>query len=465
MDKVTASTSPTELGMRSIRRLLVQYSIPAIVASVATSLYNIVDSIFIGHGVGALAISALAIAFPLMNLIIGFCMLVAAGGAAISSIFLGQKNYVNATKVLNNVTLCCLVHSVVVGGLSLIWLDDILRLFGATEQILPDARDFMFVILLGSPLSFVFIGLNFVMRATGYPSKAMMSALISVVVNAAVAPIMIFVLHWGMYGAAMATLVGQAAGLVWVLSHFLSKKSFVHYTRGLGWLDFEILKKIYAIGLSPFLMNMCACVVVIFINKAILEYAGADGNIGVGAYGIINRTTMFFVMIVFGVTQGMQPILGYNYGAANWPRVMRTLKLGIYVGLAITTVGFAVTELFPDAISAMFTTDTQMVDIARKAFRIYFMFFPLVGVQIVIQNFFQSIGKPKLSIFLSLTRQLIFLLPALWILSPIFRLDGVWGAMATSDFLAFVLTLVTVIVATRREKRRFEHTLQTNLPQ
>ncbi|HJE39432.1 MAG: MATE family efflux transporter [Candidatus Amulumruptor caecigallinarius] len=465
MDKVTASTSPTELGTRSIRRLLVQYSIPAIVASVATSLYNIVDSIFIGHGVGALAISALAIAFPLMNLIIGFCMLVAAGGAAISSIFLGQKNYVNATKVLNNVTLCCLVHSVVVGGLSLIWLDDILRLFGATEQILPDARDFMFVILLGSPLSFVFIGLNFVMRATGYPSKAMMSALISVVVNAAVAPIMIFVLHWGMYGAAMATLVGQAAGLVWVLSHFLSKKSFVHYTRGLGWLDFEILKKIYAIGLSPFLMNMCACVVVIFINKAILEYAGADGNIGVGAYGIINRTTMFFVMIVFGVTQGMQPILGYNYGAANWPRVMRTLKLGIYVGLAITTVGFAVTELFPDAISAMFTTDTQMVDIARKAFRIYFMFFPLVGVQIVIQNFFQSIGKPKLSIFLSLTRQLIFLLPALWILSPIFRLDGVWGAMATSDFLAFVLTLVTVIVATRREKRRFEHTLQTNLLQ
>lgn len=296
----TANTSPTELGTRSIGRLLVQYSIPAIVASVATSLYNIVDSIFIGHGVGALAISALAIAFPLMNLIIGFCMLVAAGGAAISSIFLGQKNYVNATKVLNNVTLCCLVHSLVVGGLSLIWLDDILRLFGATEQILPDAYDFMFVILLGSPLSFVFIGLNFVMRATGYPSKAMMSALISVVVNAAVAPIMIFALHWGMHGAAIATLVGQSAGLVWVLYHFLSKKSFVHFTKGVGWFDLEIVKKIYAIGLSPFLMNMCACIVVIFINKAILEYAGADGNIGVGAYGIINRTTMFFVMIVFG---------------------------------------------------------------------------------------------------------------------------------------------------------------------
>lgn len=457
MNSSTANTSPTDLGTRSIGRLLVQYSIPAIVASVATSLYNIVDSIFIGHGVGALAISALAIAFPLMNLIIGFCMLVAAGGAAISSIFLGQKNYVNATKVLNNVTLCCFVHSVIVGGLSLIWLDDILRLFGATEQILPDAYDFMSVILMGTPLSFVFIGLNFVMRATGYPTKAMMSALISVVVNAAVAPILIFALHWGMRGAAIATLVGQSAGLVWVLHHFLSPKSFVRFTKGVGWFDPEILKKIYAIGLSPFLMNVCACVVVIFINKAILQYAGADGNIGVGAYGIINRTTMFFVMIVFGVTQGMQPILGYNYGAANWHRVMKTLMLGIYIGLAITSFGCAVTEIFPDAISAMFTTDSQMVEIARNAFRIYFIFFPLVGVQIVIQNFFQSIGKPKLSIFLSLTRQLIFLLPSLWILSPIYHLDGVWGAMATSDLLAFILTVVTVIIATRHERKRFEH--------
>lgn len=457
MNSSTANTSPTDLGTRSIGRLLVQYSIPAIVASVATSLYNIVDSIFIGHGVGALAISALAIAFPLMNLIIGFCMLVAAGGAAISSIFLGQKNYVNATKVLNNVTLCCLIHSVVVGGLSLIWLDDILRLFGATEQILPDAYDFMSVILMGTPLSFVFIGLNFVMRATGYPTKAMMSALISVVVNAAVAPILIFALHWGMRGAAIATLVGQSAGLVWVLHHFLSQKSFVRFTKGVGWFDPEILKKIYAIGLSPFLMNVCACVVVIFINKAILQYAGAEGNIGVGAFGIINRTTMFFVMIVFGVTQGMQPILGYNYGAAYWHRVMQTLKLGIYIGLAITSFGCAVTEIFPDSISAMFTTDSQMVEIARNAFRIYFVCFPLVGVQIVIQNFFQSIGKPKLSIFLSLTRQLIFLLPSLWILSPIYHLDGVWGAMATSDLLAFILTIVTVIIATRHERKRFEH--------
>lgn len=452
-----ANTSPTELGTRSIGRLLVQYSIPAIVASVATSLYNIVDSIFIGHGVGALAISALAIAFPLMNLIIGFCMLVAAGGAAISSIFLGQKNYANATKVLNNVTLCCLIHSVVVGGLSLIWLDDILRLFGATEQILPDASAFMSIILIGSPLSFLFIGLNFVMIATGYPSKAMMSALISVLVNAAVAPVLIFVLNWGMRGAAIATLIGQAAGLVWVMHHFLSSKSFVHFTKGVGWFDSEIVKKIYAIGLSPFLMNICACVVVIFINKAILQYAGTDGNIGVGAFGIINRTTMFFVMIVFGVTQGMQPILGYNYGAADWHRVMSTLKLGIYIGLAVTTLGCAVTEIFPDAISAMFTSDVQMVDIARNAFRIYFVCFPLVGVQIVIQNFFQSIGKPKISIFLSLTRQLIFLLPTLWILSPIYRLDGVWGAMATSDFLAFVLTVITVIVATRHERKRFDH--------
>lgn len=450
------TASPNTLGSSPIGKLLVQYSIPAIIASVATSLYNIVDSIFIGRGVGAMAISGLAITFPLMNLVIGFCMLVAAGGAAMSSIFLGQKDHGKATEVLNNVVVCCLVHSVVFGGLSLIWLDEILTLFGATAETLPYAREFMFVILLGSPLSFVFIGLNYILRATGYPSKAMMSALISVVVNAAVAPVLIFYLHWGIKGAAIATLLGQLAGFVWVLTHFLSKSSFVHFTPGVRWFNIAIARKIYAIGLSPFLMNVCACVVVIFINKAILDYAGAQGNVGVGAFGILNRTTMFFVMVVFGITQGMQPILGYNYGAANWPRVMKTLRIGIWIGFCVTTFGWIVTELFPDAISSMFTTDREMVDMARSGFRIYFIFYPLVGMQIVIQNFFQSIGHPKLSIFLSLTRQLIFLLPALWILPRYFGVLGVWGSMATSDALAFLLAIITMIVATRRERRRFE---------
>ncbi|MCM1336260.1 MAG: MATE family efflux transporter [Candidatus Amulumruptor caecigallinarius] len=450
------TASPTTLGTAPIGRLLVQYSIPAIVASVATSLYNIVDSIFIGRGVGAMAISGLAITFPLMNLVVAFCMLVAAGGAAICSIFMGQKDKDKATQVLNNVLVCCLVHSVVIGGIALIWLDEILELFGATAQTLPYAREFMRVILWGTPLSFVFIGLNFLLRATGYPSKAMMSALISVVINIIMAPLFIFHFRWGIQGAALATLCGQLGGLIWVLSHFLSRKSFIHFGGSPRWVNISIIRKIYAIGLSPFLMNICSCIVVIFINKSILDCAGALGDIGVGAFGILNRTTMFFVMVVFGVTQGMQPILGYNYGASNWPRVMQTLRKGIFIGLGITTFGWLCTELFPDALSSMFTSDKTMVDIARSAFRIYFIFYPLVGVQIVIQNFFQSIGHPKLSIFLSLTRQLIFLLPCLWLLPPALGLDGVWASMATSDFLAFVLAIVTMIIATRRERKRFE---------
>lgn len=450
------SSSPTSLGTDSIGKLLRQYSIPAIIASVATSLYNIVDSIFIGRGVGAMALSGLAITFPLMNLVIGFCLLVAAGGAAMSSIFLGQKDTNKATQVLNNVVICCLVHSVVFGAISIIWLDEILTLFGATAETLPYAHEFMLIILAGTPLSFIFIGLNYVLRATGYPAKAMISALISVIINAIVAPLFIFYFDFGIKGAASATLIGQACGFVWILWHFLSKKSYIHFSKGVRWFNIDIIGKIYAIGLSPFLMNICSCIVVIFINKSILEYAGANGNIGVGAYGILNRTTMFFVMIVFGVTQGMQPILGYNFGANNWQRVMQTLCKGIYIGLGITTFGWISTEVFPDTISSMFTTDKTMISMAREGFKIFFICYPMVGVQIVIQNFFQSIGHPKLSIFLSLTRQLLFLVPCLWFLPKYWGLNGVWGSMPVSDALAFTLAVVTVIIATRIERKRIE---------
>ena len=446
--------TPTELGTKPVSKLLLQYSVPAIIASLVTSLYNIIDSIFIGRGVNAMAIAGLAITFPLMNLVIGFCTLVAVGGATISSIFLGQKNLDKASDVLSTVTCLCLLHSVLFGGMTLLFLDPILLFFGATAETIDYARSFMQVILLGSPISYVFIGLNNIMRATGYPRKAMISALLSVAVNVVLAPIFIFVLHWGIGGAAWATILGQTAALIWVLAHFLSKKSFVHFQWRRGFITVGLLKRIYSIGLSPFLMNCCACLVVVFINKALLDTAGADGNLAVGAYGIINRTTMFFVMIVFGITQGMQPILGYNYGAANWPRISLTLRKGIIIATIISGIGWALTELIPDIISSMFTTDKGMVDIARGGFRIFFMFFPLVGAQIVIQNYFQSIGMPRLSIFLSLTRQLIFLLPLLWLLPPRLGVNGVWIAMCSSDFIAFNLALVTVLIMNRRLSHR-----------
>lgn len=445
-----------ELGSNSISKLLVQYSVPAIIASVATSLYNIIDSIFIGRGVGAMAIAGLAITFPLMNLVIAFCTLIAVGGATISSIFLGQKDIKRATDVVNNVTVLCLIHAAIFGGLTLIFLDPILLFFGATTETLPYAREFMQVILYGTPISYIFIGLNNIMRATGYPRKAMVSALLSVGVNVVVAPIFIFSFGWGIKGAALATIIGQSVACVWVMSHFLSKKSFIHLNRHGRWFYPPIIRRIYAIGLSPFLMNICACIVVIFINKALLDYGGLElGNLAVGAYGILNRTTMFFVMIVFGVTQGMQPILGFNYGAGNWDRVKRTLRIGIWLGVSVTTCGWIATELFPDVISHLFTVDPTLIEIANRGFRIFFIFYPLVGCQIVIQNFFQSVGKPKLSIFLSLTRQLLFLLPFLFILPRHFGIDGVWGSMAGSDFMAFCLAVITLIVVKRRQDRLF----------
>lgn len=453
-------TSQMTLGTSSIGTLLVQYSVPAIIAAVATSLYNIVDSIFIGRGVGAMAISGLAITFPLMNLVIGFCTLIAVGGATISSIFLGQKNIDRATDVINNVMALCVIHSVVFGGLSLIFLDEILIFFGATPETIPYAREFMKVILYGTPISYIFIGLNNLMRATGYPKKAMISALLSVAVNIVLAPIFIFVFDWGIKGAASATICGQFSAFIWVMAHFMSKKSLVHFEADNSWLKWNLIKRIYSIGLSPFLMNATACFVVVFLNKSLLEVAGDDGNIAVGAYGIINRTTMFFVMIVFGVTQGMQPILGYNYGAGRWNRVVETLKKGIWLGVGITTLGWIVTQSFPDTVSSMFTTDITMIDIARSGFHIYFLIYPVVGAQIVIQNYFQSIGHPKMSIFLSLTRQLIFLVPLLWLLPPHLGINGVWASMAGSDFLAFVLAIITMIVMNRKLKKHFKSSVQ-----
>lgn len=444
--------TPMQLGNKPIGKLLVQYSVPAIIASLATSLYNIVDSIFIGRGVGAMAIAGLAITFPLMNLVAAFVMLVAVGGATISSIFLGQGNMKRATDTVNNVFALCMVHAVIFGGGALIFLDEILTFFGATPETLPYAHEFMQVILWGTPVSFLLIGLNNVMRATGYPAKAMITALLSVVVNVALCPVFIFTFDWGIKGAAWATVCGQSVGAIWVIYHFFSKKSFVRLNFRDSWFTRSIVSRIYAIGLSPFLMNVCACIVVVFINKALLDYGGELGNMAIGAFGILNRATMFFVMIVFGVTQGMQPILGFNFGAGQWERVRHTLNIGIWIGIAITSVGWIITEFFPDMISNLFTVDPTLIDISNRGARIYFIVYPLVGCQIVIQNYFQSVGKPKISIFLSLTRQLIFLLPFLLILPRHWGIDGVWASMSASDFMAFILAITTLIIMNRRQK-------------
>ncbi len=446
----------TYLGTKPISKLLFDYSMPAIVASVATSLYNIIDSFYIGNGVGDMALAGLAITFPLMNLMVAFSTLITIGGATISSILLGQKNIRGAIEVVNNVMALCLIHSVVFGGLALCFLDPILRFFGATENILPYAREFMRVILGGTIITYVFFGLNNVMRATGYPVKAMITTLLSVIINVLLAPLFIFVFKWGIAGAAWATICAQFVSMFWIMKHFLSSSVVVHLDRHNKWLSGSIIKKIYPIGLSPFLMNVCACVVVSIINWSLLKYGEEDGDMVVGAYGIINRMAMVFLMLVFGITQGMQPILGYNYGAGEWTRVKRTLRIGMSFGLLITTVGWLITELFPDAISGLFTHTPKMISMTRVGFRLFFAGFLIVGGQVVIQNFFQSIGKPMLSILLSMTRQLLFLIPFLIVLPIFFGLNGVWASMAAADVLAFIVAIIILMVVFRRQNRRFE---------
>ena len=412
--------NPHVLGNAPIGKLLLQYSIPAIIGMTLTSLYNIIDSIFIGHGVGALAISGLAITFPLMNLLVAFCTLVGVGGATISSIRLGQKDIRGAENILGNVTILCIINAVFYGGITLIFLDEILYFFGASESTLPYARDFMQVILLGSPISYVMIGLNNIMRATGYPKKAMLSSMLT-----------------------------QFVGMIWVLYHFYNKKSYIRFKRPSFKLRKKIILNIFGVGMSPFVMNVCACCIVIFINNRLLTYGG---DLSIGAFGILNRIQMLFVMIVMGITMGMQPISGYNYGAQHYDRVKRTLQLGIIAGCSVTTVGFLVSELFPSVFVGMFTTNHELTEQATLALRIGVLAFPVIGAQIIITQFFQSIGKVRISILLSLSRQLVFLLPGLALLPPHFGVEGVWFSMPLSDTLAFIMAVVMLIYHFRKLK-------------
>lgn len=445
------NSSPHILSQESIGKLLVEYSIPAIIGMTVTSLYHVIDSIFIGQGTGALGIAGIAVTLPLMNLNIAFCTLVAIGGATISSIYMGQKDMERTTHVLHNVLILLLIVGISLSCIMLCFLDHILLFFGASEATLPYARDFMQIILLGSPISFIFIGLNNVMRATGYPRKAMYSALLTVGVNIILAPIFIFSFKWGMRGAATATVISQFCGMIWVLSHFCRKDSFIRFRKGYYVLQARIVKSILAIGLAPFLLNVCACVVVIFINMSLRQHGG---DMAIGAYGIINRMLLLIVMIIAGLNQGMQPILGYNYGAREFSRVRKTLNYGIFAGTIITTLGFVAFVFFPQIIVSIFSNDAELNRIAVPGLRIASSVFPLVGAQIVITNFFQSIGKSKISILLSLSRQMLFLIPGLIILPRYFGTEGVWISMPISDLAAFIFSLIALHILNKRIKEK-----------
>ena len=432
-----------ELGTERIRKLLMQYAVPAVVAMTASSLYNMVDSIFIGHGVGPLAISGLALTFPLMNLAAAFGSLVGVGAATLISMRLGQRDYATAQRVLGNVVMLNLLLGVGFGLVALLFLDPILYFFGASDATIGYAREYMTVILLGNVITHMYLGLNSVLRASGHPRKAMYATINTVVIHTVLDPIFIYGFGWGIRGAAIATVLAQIISLVWQFRLLSDRSELIHFRRGIYRLRRRIVRDVLAIGMSPFLMNLTACFIVILINKGLKTYGG---DLMIGAYGIVNRLAFVFVMIVMGVNQGMQPIAGYNFGARQYDRVLRVLKLTIVCAVGITTAGFLVGEFAPRLAVSLFTSDEELIRLSVEGMRIVLGFFPIIGFQMVATNFFQSIGMAGKAIFMSLSRQLLFLMPGLLFLPRFFEVStpwdgswGVWCAMPLSDFLATVV--------------------------
>ena len=428
-----------ELGTKPVGMLLMQYALPAIVAMVAASLYNMVDSIFIGQGVGALAIAGLAITFPFMNLSAAFGAAVGVGSCTFISMKLGQRDYAIANKILGNCMMLNIVVGVCFGGICLLFLDPILRFFGASDNTLPYARDYMQIILCGNVFTHLYFGLNAVLRSASKPRHAMYATIFTVVVNTILDPIFIYGLDLGIRGAAFATVLSQFLALSWQWKLFSNKEELLHFDYSLFRLDKPIVKNIIGIGISPFAMNACSCLVVIFVNTCLMKHGG---DLAVGAYGIANRIGFVFVIVAMGVNQGMQPIAGYNYGAQNYDRLRKVVKLAISCATIVCTVGFLVAMFAAHPCARLFTKDESLMNLASTAIRMMMMMFPIVGFQIVVTSFFQSIGKAKVSMFLSLSRQLLFLVPALAIFSEIWGLWGIWSAMPFSDALASIVAAV-----------------------
>ena len=431
-----------ELGSKPVGRLLMQYALPAIVAMSASSLYNIIDRAFIGQVVGPEAIAGLGITSPFMNLSAAFGAAVGVGSSTCISVKLGQRDYKTAQYLLGNTVTLNLIIGVLFMVVCLIFLDPILRFFGASEVTLPYAREFMEIILLGNVVTHMYFGMNAVLRAAGKPRHAMWATLFTVGMNIILIIAFVWWFRWGIRGAALATITSQTIALCWQMWVFSDKKELLHLRKGIYKLKKDLVRNIISIGISPFLMQSTSCVIVIFMNNQFVRYGG---DMAVGAYSIANSVVMVLFMFVMGMIQGMQPIVGYNYGAERFDRMFRCLWLTITAATTILLIGWTVSMLFPRQIARVFTTDATLIAMAARGIQLNMMVFFVVGSQAVITNFFQCIGKVKISIFLSLSRQLILLLPMAYIFPLFLGLDGVWYSMAASDFVSFSMTIPLLI--------------------
>ena len=427
-----------ELGTKPVGQLLWQYALPAIVAMTASSLYNIIDRAMIGQLVGPEAIAGLGITFPFMNLSAAFGAAVGVGSSACISVKLGQRDYKTAEHLLGNTVTLNLIIGLLFMAISLVFLDPILRFFGASDVTLPYAREFMVVILLGNVVTHMYFGMNAVLRAAGKPTHAMYATLFTVGMNVLLVVAFVWWLRWGIRGAALATITSQSMAFCWQMWILSDKKELLHLKRGIYRLRADLVRNILAIGISPFLMNATSCVIVIFMNNQFVRYGG---DMAVGAYSIANSVVMMFFMFVMGVCQGMQPIVGYNYGAEMYDRMFRCLYIAIACATGILLVGWTLSMLFPHEIARIFTSDATLLELSAKGIRLDMLVFFVVGSQATITHFFQSIGKVQVSIFLSLSRQLFLLLPMAYVFPMFWELDGVWYSMPVSDFGSFAMTI------------------------
>lgn len=426
------------LGEENVGKLLLKFSIPAITGMLVNALYNIVDRIFVGNGVGALAISGIVISFPIMNIIMAFGMLVGIGTSSLISIRLGQRRREDAEQILGNALVLTIILAVLLSLFGLIFLDQILIKFGARGEVLGYAREYAFIVLAGVIFQNLAFSMNHSIRASGSPKIAMFSMLIGAILNTILDPIFIYVFHMGIAGAAIATVISQAVSATWVISFFLREKGTLKLQRKNLRLKRDVVLSIFSIGVSPFSMQLAASVITIILNSSLLRFGG---DIAVAAMGVINSITMLVLMPIFGINQGAQPIIGFNYGAKKYDRVKHALRLAILFATSISTLGFIIVEIFPSFLISLFgKNNTELIDIGSHGIRIFLSMLPIIAFQIVSANYFQAVGKPRHSMFLSLARQVIVLIPLLLILPPIFKLNGVWFAGPASDFISSLIT-------------------------
>ena len=435
---------------KKISKIVWEYALPGIVGTVVTALYNVIGRIFIGQGVGAIAISGLAITFPVMNLTSSLGMLVGSGAAARISISLGKRDKLTSEKILGNSLLLTIILNAVFISLIIIFLEPILRAFGASDQTLPYAYDYLKIVLLGNVFVSLTYNFNAMMRASGYPKKAMVTMLIGAIINLILTPLFLYGFNMGIEGVAWATVISMFLGLFFVMHHFLQKNSLIRLKTKYIKLNKKIIISIISIGMSPFSMQVAASGVAVLMNTSLIRHGG---DLAVGAYGIINTVLMLFLMVIMGLNQGTQPIIGYNYGAGNISRVRETLKYSLKVATFITVTGSLIAVFFPGVFAAAFTSDAELLAITERGIRIAASAMPLVGFQIVSSSFFQSIGFAVKSLIQSLSRQLIFLVPGIILLPRFFGLDGLWIAMPVSDILAFTLSFILLSYQLRQLKR------------